>query len=107
MVTKESSRRRGRSREKEKVSQCLRSSSQKFKCYYYDKEGHMKRNCPKKKKDLRDEKPFVVGVAKDSHLADRGDVFLATTECPGKADWILDSNFSFCINSVREHFDLC
>jgi len=106
MVTKESSRRRGRSRVKEKVSQCLRSGSQKFKCYYYDEEAHMKRNCPKKKKDLRDEKPSVVGVTEDSHLADGGDVFLATTESLGK-DWILDSDFSFHISSVTEHFDLC
>ena len=67
----------------------------------------MKRNCPKKKKDLRDEKPSVVGVAEDSHLADGGDVLLATTESLRKEDWILDSDFSFHMSSVRECFDLC
>ena len=65
----------------------------------------MKWNCPKRKKDLRDEKPSVVGVAGGSHLGDRGDVFLATAESSGKSDWILDSGCSFDICSVREHFD--
>ena len=80
MVTKESSWRRGRSREQEEGSQCSRSNSQKFKCYYCDEEGHMKRNCPKRKKDLRDEKPSVVGVQEGSDLGDGGDLVLATSE---------------------------
>ena len=55
----------------------------------------MKKNCPKRKKDLRDEKPSVVGVVEGSHLGDGGDVFLATAESPGKSDWILDSIWLF------------
>jgi len=46
----------------------------------------MKRNCPNRKKDLRDEKPSVVGVAEVLHLGDGDDVFLATTESPRKLD---------------------
>jgi len=65
----------------------------------------MKWNCPKRKKDLRDEKPSVVGVAKGSHLGGGGDVFLATAESLGKSYWILDSGCSFQICLVREHFD--
>ena len=105
MVTKESSWRRGRSREKEEGSQCSRLSSRKFKCYYCDEESHMKRNCLKRKKDLRDEKPSVVGVAEGSHLSDGGDIFLVTAESSGKSDWILDSNCSFHICSIKGHFD--
>jgi len=67
----------------------------------------MKRNCPKRKKDLTDKKPSVVGVAEGSHLGCKGDVFLTTAESPRRAYWILDSNFSFHMSSVREHFDLC
>ena len=55
----------------------------------------MKRNYPKRKNDLRDKKPSVVGVAEGSHLGDGGDVFLVTAESPGKLDRILDSNCSF------------
>jgi len=36
----------------------------------------MKRYCPKRNKDLRGEKPSVVGVVEGSHLGDGGDVFL-------------------------------
>ena len=46
----------------------------------------MKRNCSKRKKNLRDEKPTVAGVAEGSHLGDGGDVFLASAESPGKSD---------------------
>jgi len=62
----------------------------------------MKRNYPKRKKNLRDEKPLVVGVTKGSHLDHGGDVFLATAESQGKLDWILDSDYSFHMSSVRE-----
>jgi len=64
----------------------------------------MKKDCPKRKKDLRDEKPSV-GVAEGSSLCDGGDVFLPTAESPGKSDWILDSGCSFHMYLVREHFD--
>ena len=53
------------------------------------------------------EKPSILEVTEGSNPIDRGDVFLATTESPGKADWILDSDFSFHISSVRGNFDLC
>ena len=39
-----------------------------------------------KRKDLRNEKPSVVRVAKGSNLFDRGDVFLTITENPRKSD---------------------
>jgi len=42
----------------------------------------MKRDCPKRKKDLRDEKPLVVGVAKGYNLFDGCDVFSAIAESP-------------------------
>jgi len=45
----------------------------------------MKKDCPKRKKDLRDEKPSV-GVIEGSSLFDGGNVFLATTESIGKLD---------------------
>jgi len=80
MFTKVSSRRRRWSREKEEGFQCTRSSSGKFKCCYCDEEGHTKRNCSKRKKDLRDEKPSVVGVQEGSDLGDGGDLVLATSE---------------------------
>ena len=65
----------------------------------------MKRNCPKRKKDLRDEKPSIIGVAEGSHLGDGGDVFVATTKSPGKSNWILDSGYSFYMCSVRGQFN--
>ena len=66
---------------------------------------YIKRDYPKRKKDLRDEKPSVVGVAEGSNLFDGGDVFLATSKSPAKSDWVLDSGCSFHMCSVREHFD--
>jgi len=105
VVTKESSRGRGRSKEMKEGSQHSRSSGRKFKCYYCDEEGYMKRDCPKRKKDLRDEKPSVVGVAEGSNLFDGGEVFQATSESPEKSDKILDFGYSFHMCSVREHFD--
>jgi len=42
----------------------------------------MKKDCLKRKKDLRDEKPSVVGVAEGSSLFDGGDVFLTTARSP-------------------------
>ena len=47
---------------------------------------------PKRKKDLRDEKPLIVGVAEGSNLFDGGDVFFATSESPKNSNWILDSD---------------
>jgi len=67
----------------------------------------MKKICLKRKKDLRDEKQSVVGVAKSSHQGDVVVVFLATGKSPGKSDFILDSDCSFQMSSVREHFDMC
>jgi len=49
--------------------------------------------------------PLVVGVAEGSNLFNRGDVFLATTESPGKSHWILNCGCSFHMCLVREHFD--
>ena len=80
MVTREYSRRRVLSRENEERSLSSRSSSRKFKCYYCNEEHRMKKNCLKRKKDLRDQKPSVVGLAEGSHQGDGGDVFLATAE---------------------------
>jgi len=57
--------------------------------------------------DRRDEKPSVAGVVEGLHLGDTGDVFLAIAELSGKSDWILDSNCSLHMSSVREHFDTC
>jgi len=107
MAIKESSWRQARSREKKEGSQCSRSSSQKFKCYYCNEEGNMKRNFSKRKKDLRDEKKSIVGVVEGLHLDDRGVVFLATTENSRKSNRILDSDCSFHMSSIREHFDMC
>ena len=66
----------------EEGPQNSRSNVQKFKCYYCDEEGHMNRDCLKRKKDLRDEKPLVVGVAKGYNLFDGCDVFSAIAESP-------------------------
>jgi len=63
----------------------------------------MKKDYPKRRKDLRDEKPSV-GVAEGSSLFDRGGVFLATTEIPEMLDWILYPGCSFYMSLVREHF---
>ena len=65
----------------------------------------MKRNCSKRKKDLRYEKPSVGGVSEASNLGDGGDIFLATAESLEKSDWRLDSSCLFHMCSVREHFD--
>jgi len=46
----------------------------------------MKKDCSKRKKVLRDEKPSVMGLAKGSSLFDGGNVFLATAESLGKSD---------------------
>ena len=67
----------------------------------------MKRNCPKRKKDLRDTKPSVVGVAKGPHLGDEGDVFLATVKSQRRSDWRFDSDCSFHMPSVRVDFVTC
>jgi len=107
MVTRKSSWRQGRSREKEEGSHCSGSHSQNFKCYCCNEEGHMKSNWSKGKGDLRDEKPSIVGLTEGSHQGDGGDVFLATAESPGKFDWILDSDCLFHMSLVREHFDAC
>ena len=63
----------------------------------------MKRDRPKRKEDLRDEKPSVVGVTESSNLFNGGDVFLATTKSLGESDWILDSGDLFHMYSVREY----
>ena len=62
----------------------FKMSGRKFKYYYYNEEGHIKRDCPKK--ELRDEKSLVVGFAKGSYLGDGGDNFLRTAESPEKSD---------------------
>ena len=46
----------------------------------------MKRYCLKRKKDLRDEKPSIVGAVKGSNLFEGGGIFLATSESPEKSD---------------------
>ena len=46
----------------------------------------MKRDYPKRKKDLRDKKPPVVGVTEGSYLGGGGDIFLVTAERPGMLD---------------------
>jgi len=53
----------------------------------------------------RDKKPLVQGVAEDSNLFDKSDIFLATTESPRMSNWILDSGCSFHMYSIREHLD--
>ena len=88
----------------EEGSQNSRSNVQKFKCYYNDEEGHMNRDCLKRK-DLRDEKPLLVGVTKGSNLFNGGNVFLATSKSPVKSYWILDLGCLFHICSIRVHFD--
>ena len=107
MVIKEFSRRWRQSGEKEEGYQCSGSSSQMFKCYYCDKEDHMKRNCPKWKKDFRDEKPSAVGVTEGLYPGDGGDIFREPTESPGKSKSILDSDCQFHRSLVREHFGMC
>jgi len=42
----------------------------------------MKRDCPMRKKDLRDEKPSVMGIAEGSNLFNRTNIFMATTKSP-------------------------
>lgn len=105
LVTREASWGRGRSREKREGFQHSKSSGRKLLCYYCDEEGHIKRDCPKRKRNImRDEKSSSATVAESSNLVDEGDVFLATTESPEKSDWILDSGCSFHMCSVREQF---
>jgi len=67
----------------------------------------MKKNCLKREKDLRDKKPSVVGLAEGSYQGDGSDVFIATAESLSNLDWILDSDCSFYMSLVREHFDTC
>jgi hypothetical protein len=86
-------------------SQRSKSSARKFLCYYCDDEGHLKRNCPKRKNDKNDEKSPVSTVAEGSIHASDNDLFLATTVSLGKSDWILDSSYSFHMCSVKQHFD--
>jgi len=43
----------------------------------------MKRDYPTWKKDMRHNKPSVVGIAEVSNLFDGGDVFIATTKSLG------------------------
>ena len=40
----------------------------------------MKRNCPKGKKNLKDEKPSIVGVIEGSNLFNGGSIFFAGFE---------------------------
>jgi len=45
----------------------------------------MKRDCPKRKKNLRDEKPSV-RIVEGSNIFNGGDIFLVTAERPGMLD---------------------
>jgi len=65
----------------------------------------MKRDCPKRKNDLRDVKPSVVEVTEGSNQFDGVDAFLPTTESPEKSYWILDSSCLSHMCSISEHFD--
>jgi len=47
----------------------------KFKCFYCDEVGLLKRDCSKRKKDLSDEKPIIVRVAIGLNIFNRRDVF--------------------------------
>ena len=59
------------------------------------------KNCPKQKKDLRDEKPSLVRVAEGLTYLMEMAYFLVSVESPRKLDWILDSNCSFYMCSIR------
>jgi len=51
----------------------------------------MKRDCHKRKKDLTEEKPSIMGIVEGSSLFDRGYICLATTKSLEKSYWIIDS----------------
>ncbi|VFQ72130.1 unnamed protein product [Cuscuta campestris] len=63
LVAKGAGRERGRSKERGGASQCFKSSSKSFRCYYCDEEGHFKRDCPKRRKEKKDGKIPVTAVA--------------------------------------------
>ncbi|VFQ83578.1 unnamed protein product [Cuscuta campestris] len=80
LVAKGAGRERGRSKERGGVSQRFKSSSKSFRCYYCDEEGHLKRVCPKRRKEKKDGKTPVTAVAESLNQASEEDLFLATTK---------------------------
>ena len=82
MFTQDSSGGRKRSRKKEEGTERSRSRRGKFTCYRYNEGGHMKRYGPKRNKNLRYKKAFVVRIIEGSNPFHRGSIFLVTAESP-------------------------
>lgn len=79
------------------------------KCYYCDEEGHIKRNCPVRKEDMKLREKGKEKVESSTAGVLQGDsdeeVILCTTSAgEGDSGWILDSGSFVHACSVREHF---
>ena len=105
LVVNDTSGGRGRSRERDagKGRSRSKSKSKKVKCYFCKKEGHMKKNCEKRKAWLRNQNSSAdtASVASDSGQ----DVLTVTTDSDSHGDWILDSGCSYHMSPNRSLFD--
>ena len=70
-----------------------------FKCFYYNQDRHIKRNCPKYKAQDRFSKTAATTVMAE----DESDVLLAAS-ADEKSDWILDSGSAYHLCRDREMF---
>ncbi|GFZ16963.1 hypothetical protein Acr_26g0002330 [Actinidia rufa] len=71
-----------------------------IRCFYCDKEGHIKRDCPKYKAQDQSSDTAATAVMADE---DESDILLATSD-DGKSNWILDLGSAYHLCRDREVF---
>ncbi|GFS36180.1 hypothetical protein Acr_00g0044480 [Actinidia rufa] len=70
------------------------------RCFYYDQEGHIKRDCPKYK--AQDQSSDT--VATTVMVENESDVMYLAASEDGKSDWVLDSGSAYHLCRDREVF---
>ena len=109
LVTKNMGRYKSRNSKGQGKSKIQLESKGKFKCFYCDKEGHIKRNCKawknkqkedKNQKKADDENTAVVTVLKDKVLTIRQDD--CHTVSDPYVEWVIDSAASCHVTPRKE-----
>lgn len=75
-----------------------------IKCYYCHEEGHIRRLCPKRKKETKDKETISGDAAVVEEGYESSDVLVVTTNNSDK-QWILDSGCSFHMTPNRDWFE--